>query len=65
MSYPGERSAWQTIHSPLSSSDDKADAQVRLAKIEETRRGNEQREAEYRIRQGICPACGRGNETNG
>src|SRR4051812_19794390 len=48
---PGERAAWQIIHSPLASSDEKAAAQVKLAQVAEVRRGNAEREAEYRARQ--------------
>lgn len=60
MSYPGEASAWTTIHSPFSGSMDKADARVKLAEIEEIKRRNDQSMAQYRMRQGYCPTCGRG-----
>lgn len=60
MSYPGEKAAWDTIHSPLSSSLDKAEARAKLAEIDRIHEGNVRRGEQYRVRQGYCPTCGRG-----
>jgi glucan phosphorylase len=73
MGLPGEEAAWARIHSPFSSSMDKAEARVKLADIEEIKRHNAEGLARYRarqdeaaaqarMRQGICPTCGRGPE---
>lgn len=58
MGYPGEEAAWQTIHSRLSSADDKAKASVKLAEINEIRRHNEEGERRWHERKNFCPHCG-------
>lgn len=73
MPLPGETYAWSLIESPFSSSWDKAEARAKLADIEEIKRRNAEGDRLYRerqaaskaqwlVRQGHCPTCGRGPE---